>query len=145
MENEQPTERPKRYIKIATSELRELLSYAKRYDFVVFDEWDNKDGEGVWHCDIDFYEDEEAAKQDDPKERFSYDEAETDWETFHRMDVNYIKEDILYTAEENNIDLTEWELNEAEMLYEKYQSKEIAMVDTILEAIKKAKEFSKRG
>lgn len=139
MENEQPTERPKRYIKIATSELRELLSYAKRYDFVVFDGWDNKDGEGVWHCDIDFYEDEEAAEQDDPKERFSYDEAETDWETFHRMDIEYTKEDILNVADEIGVDLTEWELNEAERLYEKYESMDNAKRGTIQEVIHMAK------
>ena len=129
----------KRYIKIATDDLRQLLRYAQQYDFAVYDSYDNKDGEGVWHCDIDFYDEDHTQEQDDPLERYSYDEAETDWETFHRMDIEYTKEDILSVADEIGVDLTEWELNEAERLYEKYESMDNAKRGTIQEVIHMAK------
>lgn len=125
----------KRYIKIATDDLRQLLRYAQQYDFAVYDSYDNTDGEGVWHCDIDFYDEDHTQEQDDPLERYSYDEAETDWETFHRMDIEYTKEDILSVADEIGVDLTDWELNEAERLYEKYESMDNAKRGTIQEVI----------
>lgn len=129
----------KRYIKIATDDLRQLLRYAQQYDFAVYDSYDNTDGEGVWHCDIDFYDEDHTQEQDDPLERYSYDEAETDWETFHRMDIEYTKEDILSVADEIGVDLTDWELNEAERLYEKYESMDNAKRGTIQEVIHMAK------
>lgn len=129
----------KRYIKIATDDLSQLLRYAQQYDFAVYDGYDNTDGEGVWHCDIDFYDEDHTQEQDDPLERYSYDEAETDWETFHRMDIEYTKEDILSVADEIGVDLTEWELNEAERLYEKYESMDNAKRGTIQEVIHMAK------
>lgn len=129
-----------RYIKISTDDLKRLMSYAQQYEFAVYDGYDNKDGEGVWHCDIDFYDDEHTKEQDDPVERFSYDEAETDWETFHRMDIEYTKEDIRNVAEEFSIELTDEQLNEAERLYEKYESMDNAKEDTIREVINMVKE-----
>lgn len=129
----------RRYIKIATDELNQLLRYAQQYDFVVYDSYYNTDGEGVWHCDIDFYDEDHTQEQDDPLARYSYDEAETDWETFHRMDIEYTKEDILSVADDIGVDLTDWELNEAERLYEKYESMDNAKRGTIQEVIHMAK------
>lgn len=68
-----------KYITISTEDLKEMLDLAEVYDPVVFDGDDNTDGEGVWHCRVDFYEDfPQDVDNDDPIEVFEFNETKGD-------------------------------------------------------------------
>lgn len=65
-----------RYITMTTDELTQLLVKAQEYRyFWVFDSDDNRDGQGEWHCDVEF-SDEVLGKDSwgDGEESFSFDE-----------------------------------------------------------------------
>lgn len=65
-----------RYITMTTDELTQLLVKAQEYKyFWVFDSDDNRDGQGEWHCDVEF-SDEVLGKDSwgDGEESFSFDE-----------------------------------------------------------------------
>ena len=65
-----------RYITMTTDELTQLLVQAQEYKyFWVFDSDDNRDGQGEWHCEVEF-SDEVLGKGSwgDGEESFSFDE-----------------------------------------------------------------------
>lgn len=58
-----------RYITITTDDLDRLLELATNYPYAVIDSNDNTDGEGVWHCDVEFYDE---YGDETPEEVFSF-------------------------------------------------------------------------
>ena len=70
------------YITITTQDLREMLELAQSYEYAVFDRMDNTDGEGVWHCRVDFYENyPQDMDNDDPSYVFEFNKGrEEDYE-----------------------------------------------------------------
>lgn len=61
-----------RYITISTDDLDRLLELATNYPYAVIDSDDNTDGEGVWHCDVEFYDEQ---GDEDPIENWSFNES----------------------------------------------------------------------
>lgn len=57
------------YITISTSDLKRLLELSAQFPFAVIDGADNTDGEGKWHCDVEFYDEQ---GDEDPTEVFSF-------------------------------------------------------------------------
>ncbi len=84
----------KHYILMTTNDLKKLLALAGnptlRFNEVI-DSEDNTDGEGKWHCDVNFYVNEEDAEVDNPAEAFSFDSAQTLGELIEaRTNVQYL-------------------------------------------------------
>lgn len=48
----------RKFITIATNDLARLLELSAQYPYAVFDGDDNTDGEGVWHCDVEYYDEQ---------------------------------------------------------------------------------------
>ena len=127
----------KRYIKIATDDLRQLLRYAQQYDFAVYDSYDNKDGEGVWHCDVEFYDEQ---GDETPEDVFSFNETSdnyrSDWDRFIEQYEAYTKEDIEGVAEEMDIVLNHDQLQAVYDRYSRTESMSVPKRDTIENAIR---------
>ena len=47
-----------KYITITTEDLKRLMELATTYPYAVLDGSDNTDGEGKWHCDVEFYDEQ---------------------------------------------------------------------------------------
>lgn len=58
-----------RFITMTTQDLARLLELAAQQPFAVIDSPMNTDGEGVWHCDVEFYDEE---GDETPEEVFSF-------------------------------------------------------------------------
>lgn len=61
-----------RFITISTEDLDRLMELAMTYPYLVIDSEYNTDGEGVWHCDVEFYDEQ---GDEDPVEVFSFNET----------------------------------------------------------------------
>lgn len=69
-----------KYITISTEDLGRLMKLARANEYAVFDGDDNTDGEGVWHCRVDFYENfPEDMDNDAPIEVFEFNETKGDY------------------------------------------------------------------
>lgn len=62
----------RKFITIATDDLERLLELSANYQFNVVDSFDNLDGEGKWHCDVNFYDEQ---GDETPMEVFSFNKA----------------------------------------------------------------------
>lgn len=58
-----------RFITMTTQDLARLLELATQQPFAVIDSPMNTDGEGVWHCDVEFYDE---YTDETPEEVFSF-------------------------------------------------------------------------
>ena len=64
-----------RKIVIDTEDLKAMLDYARGYRYVkVYDSDANTDGEGVWHCDVDFFNFYDEGGDPASDETYSFDE-----------------------------------------------------------------------
>ena len=67
-----------------TKDLRDMLNFRKQYEYcAVFDSGDNTDGEGVWHCDVQFGNDPDSLKDGNGDEVYSFNSVYNDgsrWE-----------------------------------------------------------------
>ena len=61
-----------KYVSISTEDLKSLLNLATTYPYDVFCNDDNTDGEGKWHCDVEFYDE---LGDETPTETFSFNES----------------------------------------------------------------------
>lgn len=61
-----------RFITMTTEDLERLLELAAQQPFAVIDSPMNTDGEGVWHCDVEFYDEQ---GDEDPIENWSFNET----------------------------------------------------------------------
>lgn len=59
----------RKFIAIATDDLKRLLELSAQYPFAVIDSDDNTDGESKWHCDVEYYDEQ---GDEDPIEVFSF-------------------------------------------------------------------------
>ena len=79
----------RKYITTTTDDLRSMLSLARKHDFEIFDSTENLDGEGKWHADIEFYDDEHSTV-----EVFSFNKARDNYadgvgELHYEIDPRY--------------------------------------------------------
>lgn len=92
-----------KYIVMTTDELTQVLVKAKEYKhFFVFDSDQNRDGQGEWHCDVEFSD--EPLDRDswgDGEENFSFDEAPVSDPM-----TQYIADQAMLSAK--NADIDEW-------------------------------------
>ena len=58
-----------RFITMTTEDLGRLLELAAQQPFAVIDSPTNTDGEGIWHCDVEFYDEQ---GDETPEEVFSF-------------------------------------------------------------------------
>jgi hypothetical protein len=61
-----------RFITMTTQDLARVLELAAQQPFAVIDSNDNTDGEGVWHCDVEFYDNYDEYGDETPEEVFSF-------------------------------------------------------------------------
>ena len=69
----------KKYIIMTTNDLEIMLNIAANRSidhFRVIGTDDNTDGEGIWHCDVEFY----TANRTEPVELYSFDSAQREGE-----------------------------------------------------------------
>lgn len=66
----------KKFITIATDDLERLLELASEKSFAVLDSVGNTDGEGKWHCDVEFFDE---PGDDSPVEVFSFNKSEDNY------------------------------------------------------------------
>lgn len=60
---------------MSTEDLAGMLDACKRYkDYIIYDSDDNTDGEGVWHCDVEFTDDIHDSHYDTAEEVWSFNE-----------------------------------------------------------------------
>lgn len=65
-----------RKIIIDTEDLKDMLDSAKDFKFVkVYDSDSNTDGEGVWHCDVEFFDEYDEGGDPATIDTFSFNEA----------------------------------------------------------------------
>lgn len=71
-----------RKIVISTEDLRGILMYAQNYkNFLVHDSDDNTDGEGAWHCDVEFFNENQLDGDPAVEVAYSFDGVKDDEET----------------------------------------------------------------
>lgn len=106
----------KQYILMTTDDLKKLLSLAANPTLrahEVIDSEDNTDGEGTWHCDVNFYVHEEDVEADNPAEAFSFDTAQTLGELIEaRANVRYLLDNPASSVDFHNIQYWATKLNE---------------------------------
>ncbi len=124
-------------IVISTGDLKRLLELAAQYPFAVIDSKDNTDGESVWHCDVEFYDE---PGDENPIELFSFDREPTEWETFNKLSEQYDKEDLKDIAKMFGVELTEDEIDYAYRKYCDHESMEYPKRDTMENIIRNIKE-----
>ena len=126
-----------KYITIATQDLRRLLELAAQQPFAVIDGNDNTDGESVWHCDVEFYDEQ---GDETPEDVFSFNETtddyRSDWDRFLQQLDAYTKEDIESIAEDMGVKLTHDQLQATLDRYNHTESMSVPKRDTIEEAIR---------
>lgn len=110
------------YITISTSDLKRLLELSAQYPFAVIDGKDNTDGEGKWHCDVEYYDE---PGDEDPTEVFSFNpitamDFEEKYKIYAEMRDYFASEDIKCIADERDIKLDEKDLA---MLVEEYNER----------------------
>lgn len=65
-----------RKIVIDTDDLKDMLCLAKDFKFAkVYDSDSNTDGEGVWHCDVEFFDSYDDGGDPMVVDAYSFDEA----------------------------------------------------------------------
>lgn len=65
-----------RKIVIDTDDLKDMLDRAKEFKYVkVYDSDSNTDGESVWHCDVEFFDDYDDGGDPMVVDTYSFDEA----------------------------------------------------------------------
>lgn len=103
-----------KYITMSTDDLARLLELATNYPYAVIDSNDNTDGEGVWHCDVEFYDEQ---GDEDPTDVFSFNELKgepmTNEELMHKVRKEYAER-----KAEINKDLHDYNYYELYMRYE---------------------------
>ena len=86
-----------RTITLTTENLKDLLNNAQKYKYFDINASDNNtDGEGVWHCDIEFYN-----VLENPEDVYSFDELKESI----KGDYDY-NDSVCLTAEEHIKELT---------------------------------------
>lgn len=124
-------------IVISTSDLKRLLELAAQYPFAVIDSNDNTDGESVWHCDVEFYDE---PGDENPIELFSFDKAPTEREVYNKLSEQYDKEDLKDIADMMDVVLTDEQLDFAYAEYNERESMEYPKRDTMENIIRNIKE-----
>lgn len=131
----------RRFITIATDDLARLLELSAQYPYAVIEDETNTDGEGKWHCDVEYYDEQ---GDENPIEVFSFnptkDNYETDWEVFCRVAKEYDKEDLKSIADEIGVKLSDKELEFAYQQYSDHESMEYSKRDTMENIIRNIKE-----
>ena len=136
------------YITISTSDLKRLLELSAQFPFAVIDGADNTDGEGVWHCDVEYYDEQ---GDETPTEVFSFNKTRDDYlcqrdkEFEHYVKIRnfFIGEDIKNIADERGLKLED---NELGMLVEQYIDEhdmtipERVMIENLVDRYKDIKE-----
>lgn len=126
-----------KFITIATQDLKRLLELAAQQPFAVIDGVDNTDGEGVWHCDVEFYDEQ---GDETPEDVFSFNETSdnyrSNWDRFIEQYEAYTKEDIEGVAEEMDIVLNHDQLQAVYDRYSHTESMSVPKRDTIENAIR---------
>lgn len=92
---------------MTTQDLERLMELAATYPYAVIDSVDNTDGEGVWHCDVEFYDEQ---GDEDPINVFSFNATRDDYSIathFAREDVKQVAEDmgVAEKLEDRDIDI----------------------------------------
>lgn len=115
----------RKFITIATDDLARLLELSAQYPYAVIDGNDNTDGEGVWHCDVEYYDEQ---GDEEPTEVFSFNRTQDTYEMsfeekykiYAEMRDYFAGEDIKCIADERDIKLDEKDLA---MLVEEYNER----------------------
>lgn len=105
----------RKFITIATDDLARLLELSAQYPYAVIDGNDNTDGEGKWHCDVEFYDEQ---GDEDPTEVFSFNPTENNykldrdlkWQAYKEVRDEYLAEDIKRIADERGVKLDDADL-----------------------------------
>lgn len=113
----------RKFITIATDDLARLLELSAHYPYAVLDGADNTDGEGVWHCDVEYYDEQ---GDETPTEVFSFNRTkdtykmsfEEKYKIYAEMRDYYAGEDIKSIAEERGVKIEE---NDLQWLIERYK------------------------
>ena len=99
---------------MSTEDLSRLMELATNFPYAVIDNNDNTDGEGVWHCDVEFYDEQ---GDEDPTDVFSFNELKgepmTNEELLYKVQKEYAER-----KAELNKDLHDYNYYELYMRYE---------------------------
>lgn len=103
------------YITISTSDLKRLLELSAQFPFAVIDGADNTDGEGVWHCDVEYYDEQ---GDEDPTEVFSFNRTqdtykmsyEEKYKIYAEMRDYFAGEDIKCIADEREVQIEQGDM-----------------------------------
>lgn len=103
------------YITISTSDLKRLLELSAQFPFAVIDGADNTDGEGVWHCDVEYYDEQ---GDEEPTEVFSFNRTKDTYEMsyeekykiFAEMRDYFAGEDIKCIADERDVQIEQGDM-----------------------------------
>lgn len=139
-----------KYITISTQDLKRLMELARAYEYAVFDGNDNTDGEGVWHCRVDFYENfPEDVDNDDPFEVFEFNEPNNEmsfdnkYKVYTEIRNYYAGEDIRCIAEEREVEIDDKDMDRLIDEYNKRVDMSVAERDLIENLVDKYAEDRK--
>ena len=135
-----------KFITISTEDLGRLLELSANYPFAVIDSNTNTDGEGKWHCDVEFYDEQ---GDEDPIELFSFNETRDNYipeDDSTKKYMNYVEirdffigKDIEAIAEQRGVKLED---HEVKLLVDQYvedhdmNQSERGMIENLIERYK---------